>query len=145
MATLRVNRAKKLIASGLNDKLKYMALYQSAYNVDTGQVLNLRSNEGKSDSSPYYVELNQQSNLDKYKVVNDFSQIEWDGDIGLVRGVNRIMNFFIDFYLPVNKLVITDTVGSNGKVVAQVKFPTITPTNDENEGFFINTFEIEIV
>lgn len=145
MATLQVSRAKKLIASGLNDKLNYMALYQNGYPVETGQVFNLRHTEGKSDGSPYCVELNWQSNLDKYKVVNDFSQIEWDGDIGLVVGTSRIMNFFIHHLLPVNKLVITDSVGSSGKVVAQVRFPTITPTNDEDEGFFINTFEIEIV
>lgn len=144
MATLRVNRAKKLIASGLNDKLNYMALYQNGYPVETGQVFNLRHNEGKSDGSPHYVELNWQSNLDKYKAINDFSGIEWDGDIGMVTGIKSIMNFFIHHNLQVNKLVITDSVGSNGKVVAQVRFPTITPTNDEDEGFFINTFEIEI-
>ena len=144
MAVLRINRAKKLIASGLNDKLLYMALYQIGYNVKTGQVLNLRNTLGKSDDSPYYVELNWQSNLDKYKAINDFSGIEWDGDIGMVTGIKSIMNFFIHHNSQVNKLVITDSVGSNGNVVAQVRFPTITPTNGEDEGFFINTFEILI-
>lgn len=144
MATLQVERAKKLIASGLNDKLLYMALYQAVYPVETGQVLNISHDEGKSDGSSHYVELNWQSNLDKYKAINDFSDIDWDGNTGLVIGTKSIMNFFIHHLLPVNKLVITDSVGSSGKVVAQVKFPTITPTNDEDEGFFINTFEIEI-
>lgn len=142
MAILRVNRAKKLIASGLNDKLNFMALYQNIYPIEVGQTLNLRETDGKSDDSPYYVELNKVEGLDKYKVVNDFSQIEWDGDIGLVVGVNRIMNFFIHHLFQVSRIVITDNV--QGTVMAQVQFPTITPTNDEDENFLINVFEILI-
>ena len=142
MAVLRINRAKKLIANGLNDKLNYMALYQNIYPIEVGQTLNLREKDGKSDGSPFHVELNKVEGLDKYKVVNDFSQIEWDGDIGLVVGVYRIMNFFIHHLFQVSKIVITD--GVQGTVTAQVKFPTITPTNDEDENFLINVFEILI-
>lgn len=142
MAVLRINRAKKLIASGLNDKLNYMALYQNIYPIEVGQALNLRETDGKSDNSPFYVELNKVEGLDKYKVVNDFSQIEWDGEIGLVVGVYRIMNFFIHHLFQVSKIVITDNV--QGNVMAKVTFPTITPTNDEDENFLINLFEILI-
>lgn len=142
MAILRVNRAKKLIADGLNEKLNFMALYQLQHTIEVGQPLNLRETGYKSDDSPFYVELNKVEGLDKYKVVNDFSQIEWDGEIGLVVGVNRIMNFFIHHLFQVSKIVITDNV--QGTVMAVVHIPTITPTNDEDENFLINVFEILI-
>lgn len=142
MAILRINRAKKLIASGLNDRLSFMALYQHQHVIEVGQELNLTDPDGKSDNSPFRVILNKVEGLDKYKVVNDFSQIEWDGEIGLVVGVNRIMNFFIHHLFQVSKIVITDNV--QGTVMAQVRFPTITPTNGEDENFLINVFEILI-
>ena len=140
MAVLRVNRAKKLIASGLNDRLNYMALYQHDFPIEVGQKLYLTDPDGKSDNSPFRVKLNKVEGLDKYKVINDFSQIEWGGQT--VEGLDRIMNFFIAHNFSASRIVITD--GRNGNVTAQVQFPTITPTNGEDENFLINVFEILI-
>ena len=146
MAILRTGRAKKLIASGLNDKLNYMGLYQHQHNVDVGSILDLRQTVGKSDESPFFAVLNKQTGLDKYKVINDFSQIEWSESRGSVVGLQFIMNFFIKHPFQVSKIVITDKIDEGGypMVMAVVQFPTITPTNGEDENFLINLFEILI-
>ena len=142
MAVLRVNRAKKLIANGLREQFEFMALYQHDYPIEVGQNLTISEPAGKSDGSPFFVKLNSIPDLDSFKVVNDFSHIYWDGDIGLVVGVNRIMNFFIHHNFSASRIVITDDI--QGEVTAQVQFPTITPTNGEDENFLINLFEILI-
>ena len=145
MAVLRVNRAKKLIANGLREQFEFMALYQHDYPIEVGQNLTISEPAGKSDGSPFFVKLNPIPDLDSFKVVNDFSQISYDGSGGggfNFAGLDRIMNFFIDHRYQVSKIVITTGVGA--RVTAVVHIPTITPTNGEDENFLINLFEILI-